>query len=43
MITSSTEFEGGGDNLFAEGGDVIFVGVPDLLDQSMGAESFEQA
>ena len=33
------EFEGGGDDLFAERGHVVLVRVSDLLDKAVGSES----
>jgi hypothetical protein len=38
-----SEFESGGDNFFAESGDVVLVCVADLLDETVCAESFDQA
>ena len=38
-----TEFQCGGDNLFAERGDVVLVRVADFFEQTMGSELLEQA
>ena len=43
MMTSSWSFQCGGDNLFAEHGDVVLVRMPDLFEQTMGSELLEQA
>ena len=37
------EFESGGDDVFAEGGCVVLVGVADLVDEAVGAEPFQEA
>jgi hypothetical protein len=37
-----SEFERGGDDFLTECSDVVLVGVPDFLDETVCAESFEQ-
>jgi hypothetical protein len=37
------EFESSGDDLLAEGGDVVLVRAADFFDESVRAEPFEQA
>ena len=35
------EFEAQGDDLFAEGGEIVLVGFADLLDESMDAKALQ--
>jgi len=38
-----SELEAGGEDLFAEGGEVVLVVLGDFLDEAMQAEAFEEA
>ena len=36
------EFEGGGDDVFAESGDVVLVSAADFFDEAVSAKAFQQ-